>query len=146
MGRHTLRRVSGVEIRPAHAFNLLGQELQQHAAGAPAVMWAVAAGPHLFGHGKSHLGGDLFGAQEVFMCGLFEAAARKGDETLVAVHVRPLINRHGKMAAAQKIAGRYAPSLPSPACGGGEGGGPSGQKPPVETGARPYLSRPRVIT
>src|SRR5713101_4896721 len=123
MGRSTVRRISRVEIWPAHAFNLLGQELQQHAAGAPAVMWAAAAGPQLFGHGKSHLGGDLFGAQEVFMCGLFEAAARKSNETLVAAHVRPLIDRHGKMAAAQKIAGRNAPSLPSPACGGGKGGG-----------------------
>src|SRR5260370_40709829 len=100
MGRGTLRRVSGVEIRPAPAFNLLGTELQQHAAGAPAVMCAAATTPQLFGHGKSHLGGDLFGAQEVFMCGLFETAARKRDETLVAAHVRPLIDRHGKMAAA----------------------------------------------
>src|SRR5258708_12482685 len=108
-------------------------------------MCAAATTPQLFGHGKSHLGGDLFGAHEVFMCGLFETAARKRDETLVAAHVRPLIDRHGKVAAAHKIAGRDAPSPPSPACGGGRGGGHAAENRRTELGAGPNPSRAAII-
>src|SRR5713226_6099171 len=108
-------------------------------------MWAAVTTPQLFGHGKSHLGGDLFGAQEVFMRGLFEAATRKGNETLVAAHVRPLIDRHGKVAAAQKVARRHTPSLPSPACGGGKGGGHVAENRRIELGAGPHLSGAAVI-
>ena len=52
----------------------------------------------LFGHYTSGILTLL--VQVGHQTGLFEAAARKGDETLVAIHVRPLVNRHGKMAAA----------------------------------------------
>src|SRR5216684_3162078 len=78
-------------------------------------MWAAVTTPQLFGHGKSHLGGDLLGAQEVFMRGLFEAAARN------------------------------APSLPSPACGGGKGGGHAAKNRWIELGAGPNLSGAAII-
>src|SRR5262249_52075958 len=104
MRHRAFRGISWVEIGSAHTLSLLGKELQQHAAGTPTVTWTVSARSQLFGDREPHLGGDLLGAQEIFVSGLFKAAARKGDKALVAIHVSPLIDRHGKMAAAQQMA------------------------------------------
>jgi hypothetical protein len=60
--------------RPAAHALRLRQELDQHAAAAPAMFRAVAAAQFLADR-KPHLRRNLFGAQEVFVRGVFQIAA-----------------------------------------------------------------------
>src|SRR5438445_3726089 len=90
----------------------LGQELQQYAAGAPAMPWAVAAPPFLADR-KPHARRNLFGAQKIFVRRIFETAAVERHQTLVAAHLRPLIDGHRKMALAEQRAGTLAVPEPS---------------------------------
>ena len=54
---------------------------------------------------EPHPGRDLLRAQEIFVRGVFEAAALERDQALVAAHVRALVDGHGEMAAAEQRAG-----------------------------------------
>ena len=84
----------------------LRQELQQHAAGAPAMARAAVAGDQLLGDRETHARRDLLGAQEIFVRGVFERAALERDHALVAAHVGALVDGHGEMAVAEQIARR----------------------------------------
>src|SRR5258705_441916 len=53
-------------------------------------------------------GRDLLRAQEIFMRGIFQAAAIERHQALVAAHVRALVDRHGKVALAEQRAGILA--------------------------------------
>ena len=101
------RRVAGMQIGLPRALRRLGQELQQHAAGAPAMLAAIAAAPFLADR-EPHPGRDLLGAQEIFMRGVFQTAAVERDQALVAAHVRALVDGHGEMALAEQRAGVLA--------------------------------------
>ena len=70
MRLRALRRVARVEIGLARALRRLGQELQQHSAGAPAWRSAVAAGGEFLADRKPDAGRDLLGADEVFVRGM----------------------------------------------------------------------------
>ena len=98
-----LRRVARREIGDARPLRRLRQELQQHAAGAPAV---AGAGRHLLADREPHPGGDLLGAPEVFVRGILQAAAVERDQPLVAARVGALIDGHGEVALAEQRAGR----------------------------------------
>ena len=89
----------------ARPFRRLRQELQQQAAGPPAVAGAVGARPQLLGHRQAHAGRDLLRAQEIFMRGVLEVLAFERDDALVAGGVGPLVDGHGEMAAAEQRAG-----------------------------------------
>ena len=103
MRGHAFRRVARRQIGHPRPLRRLGQELQQHAAGPPAV---ARARRHLLADRKPHPGRDLLGASEVFVRGVLEAAAVERDQSLVAARVGALVDRHGEMAAAEQRAGR----------------------------------------
>ena len=48
--------------------------------------------------------GDLFGAQKVFVRGVLQVFAFERNQPLVAGRVRPLVDRHGEMTAADQRA------------------------------------------
>ena len=73
----------------------------QNSASAPAVSRAFAAAPFLADR-KAHPGRDLFRAQKIFMRGVFQGAAFQRHQPLIAAHVRPLVDGHGKMALAKQ--------------------------------------------
>ena len=103
--RGALRRIARIEIGDAGAFRRLRQELQQDAAGAPAVAGAALAGAQFLGHRQPHPRRDLLGAMEIFMRGVFQRAAFERDEALVTVHVSALVDGHGEMAFAEQRPG-----------------------------------------
>ena len=96
MGGRAFRRVAGMEVGHPRALRRLGQELQQHAAGPPAV---AGAGRHLLADREPHPGRDLLRAFEVFVRGVLQAAAVERDQALVAARVGALVDGHGEMAA-----------------------------------------------
>ena len=57
---------------------------------------------------------DLLGAQEVLVRGILEVAAVERHQSLVAAHVRALVDGHGEVATAEQVGGRE-PGL-QPAC------------------------------
>src|SRR6516165_4900729 len=98
-----LRHVAGIEVSP-RAFWRLGQELQQKAAGSPAMTRAISARPQFLRHREAHARGDLLGAQKILMRRVFETLALERDDALVAGGVRSLVDGHGEMATAQQRA------------------------------------------
>ena len=70
-------------------------------------MGPPAAAPFLADR-KPHPGRDLFGAQKIFMRGVFQGAAFERHQALVAAHVRALVDGHGKMAMPEQRAGGHA--------------------------------------
>ena len=90
--------------RLPRALRRLGQKLHQHAAGAPAMLAAVVRAP-LLADRQAHARRDLLGAEEIFVRGVFQAAAVERNQTLVAAHVGALVDGHGEMAAAEQRAG-----------------------------------------
>src|SRR4051794_31144024 len=99
MGDTALRRVAGMQIGLAGALRRLGQKLQQHAAGAPAMFRPIAAAPFLADR-KPHAGRYLFRPQEILMRGVFETAAIERYQALITAHIRALIDGHSEMAFA----------------------------------------------
>ena len=105
MRRGAFRRIAGIEIGQPRALRRLRQELQQDAAGAPAVARAVGAGGQLLADREPHPRRDLLRAQEIFVRGVLEVAALERDQALVAAHVGALVDGHGEMAVAEQRAG-----------------------------------------
>jgi len=69
------RRVAGMQIGLPRPLGRLGQELQQHTAGAPAVFWTCTAAAPFLTNREPHPRRDLFRPQEIFVRGIFQAAA-----------------------------------------------------------------------
>src|SRR6185437_7146411 len=103
MADDALRGIARMKVGPPRPLRCLGEKLQQHAAGAPAMSRSVAAAPFL-ANGEPHPGRNLFRAKEIFMCGVLEAATFERDQALVSVHVRALIDGHREMALAEQRA------------------------------------------
>src|SRR5579872_1042063 len=81
------------------------QELQQNAPGPPAAPRAALAAEPFLADRDPHPGRDLLGAQEIFMRGVFKAAAVKRDHALITAHVGTLVDRHRQMPLAEQGAG-----------------------------------------
>ena len=107
VGDAALRRIAWMQIGLSRPLRRLGEKLQQHSAGAPAVLRAFAAAPFLADR-KPHSGRNLFRAQKIFMRGVLESAAFERHQPLIAAHVRPLVDGHGEMAFPQQRAGVLA--------------------------------------
>ena len=90
--------------RSAHARTIRSsrQELQQDAAGAPAMARARRRRAEFLGDREPHAGRDLLGAQEIFVRGILERSALERDQTLIAAHVAALIDGHGEMAVPEQ--------------------------------------------
>jgi len=89
----------------ARALFRLRQKLQHDAAGAPAMTGAAGTRDEFFGDRETDPGGDLLGAQEIFMRRILERTAVERDQTLVAAGGAALIDGHREMALAEQRAG-----------------------------------------
>ena len=93
-----------MKIRLTRTLRRLGQELQQNSAGAPApARAAVFAAAKFLGDGEPHAGRNLLGAQKIFVRGRSRSCPSSANKSLVAAHIRTLIDGHGEMAAAEQL-------------------------------------------
>ena len=90
----------GCEIGLPQALRRERQELDHQAAGAI----GVAAVLELLGHGEAHLRRDLLGLAEILMRRFLEALAFQRDDALIAAAVGALVDGHGEIAGAEKLA------------------------------------------
>src|SRR5580704_13382188 len=104
MRRRARRGVARIEIGLALTLGRIGQELQHDAAGAPMPSRAMFAGAEFFGDREPDPRWDLLRTQEIFMRGLFEAAAFERHKPLITAHFAALVDGHGEMAAAEQLA------------------------------------------
>src|SRR4051794_40849937 len=108
MGGGAFRRVAGMQIGLPRPLRRLGQKLQEHAAGAPAMFWTGAAAAPFFADREPHPGRNLLRTQKILVRGVFQAAALERDQALVTAHVGALIDGHRKVALAEQRAGALA--------------------------------------
>src|SRR6202042_2820335 len=65
---------------------------------------AAFAGAEFFGDREPDPRRDLLRTQEIFMRGLFEAAAFERHKPLITAHFAALVDGHSEMAAAEQLA------------------------------------------
>ena len=105
------RRVAGIEIGLAAAFDRIGQELRHQAAGAP----MRAGRRQAFADREAHERRDLFRALEILMRGFLQPLAVERDDALIARQARAGIDGEGEMALARAIRPSAPPRWRAPA-------------------------------